>query len=151
MAKKAKRAPAKKKKAQKRAQRPAAKRAVAKKKPAPKKKKTAKAKRSPRPRPTVPDSGSIYVSTSVGEVRELNPSHAPVDEFTSTGDELLDIFQRYDRDRSGYINRNEFSRLLEGLGQDLPEEELEIALDVVDADRSGRVSWGEFKRWWLSR
>ncbi len=149
MAKKAKRAPAKKKSARRQVRR-AAKRPAVKKKSAPRKKAT-RARRSPRPRPTVPDSGSIYVSTSSGDVRELNPVHAPVDEFTSTGDELLDIFQRYDRDRSGSINRNEFARLLEGLGQDLPEEELEIALDVVDSDRTGRVSWGEFKRWWLSR
>jgi Ca2+-binding EF-hand superfamily protein len=77
--------------------------------------------------------------------------HAPVDDFTSSGDELVDIFQRYDRDRTGFIERNEFARLLEALGQMPEEDELAVALDVVDSDRTGKVSFQEFKRWWTAR
>ncbi|MCK8501084.1 EF-hand domain-containing protein [Myxococcus fulvus] len=91
------------------------------------------------------------VETSSAGILPLAPEHAAVDEFTSSGNELLDIFQRYDRNRTGAIERAEFARLLEALGQDVTDEELEIALDIVDADGTGRISWMEFKAWWRSR
>lgn len=66
-------------------------------------------------------------------------------------DEVFEIFKVYDTDGSGSIDRAEFSRLLEALGQTPSEEELAIALDVVDANHSGRISWAEFKTWWENR
>ena len=65
--------------------------------------------------------------------------------------EVREIFDHYDRDGSGSIDRGELARLLEALGAAASEEELSIALDVVDADRSGKVSWSEFIAWWTSR
>ncbi|GEN10126.1 EF-hand domain pair [Myxococcus fulvus] len=91
------------------------------------------------------------VETSSAGILPLAPEHAAVDELTSSGNELLDIFQRYDRNRTGAIERAEFARLLEALGQDVTDEELEIALDIVDADRTGKISWMAFKAWWRSR
>ena len=72
-------------------------------------------------------------------------------QVTSTGNELRDIFRRYDRDGSGSISRREFARMLEAMGQDLSEAELDVALDVVDANHSGLISWAEFRDWWNSR
>lgn len=66
-------------------------------------------------------------------------------------EEVFEIFKAYDRDGSGSIDRGEFARLLEALGQTPDETELTIALDVVDANHSGRISWDEFKAWWSSR
>lgn len=66
-------------------------------------------------------------------------------------EEVFEIFKVYDRDGSGSIDRGEFARLLEALGQAPGEMELNIALDVVDANRSGKISWDEFKAWWSSR
>ncbi|WIG96021.1 EF-hand domain-containing protein [Myxococcus sp. SDU36] len=101
-----------------------------------------------------PATGSPFVeqveTTSAG-FQPLAPVHAAVDEFTSSGNEVLDIFQRYDRDRTGTIDRAEFARLLEALGQNISDEELEIAVDIVDTDRTGKISWNEFKAWWNSR
>jgi len=101
-----------------------------------------------------PATGSPFVeqveTTSAG-VQPLAPEHAAVDELTSSGNELLDIFQRYDRNRTGSIERAEFARLLEALGQNVTDEELEIAVDTVDVDRTGKISWSEFKAWWTSR
>ncbi|WP_338867646.1 EF-hand domain-containing protein [Myxococcus stipitatus] len=91
------------------------------------------------------------VETSSAGLLPLAPEHAPVDELTSSGNELLDIFQRYDRNRTGAIERAEFARLLEALGQNITDEELEIALDIVDTDNTGQISWSEFKTWWNSR
>ncbi|WP_343073325.1 EF-hand domain-containing protein [Pyxidicoccus fallax] len=91
------------------------------------------------------------METSSAGIQPLAPEHAAVDELTSSGNELLDIFQRYDRNRTGSIERAEFARLLEALGQNVTDEELEIALDTVDTDRTGKISWREFKAWWTSR
>lgn len=92
------------------------------------------------------------VETTSAGIQPLAPEHAPVDELTSSGNELLDIFQKYDRNRTGYIEKREFVRLLEALGhEDMTDEEIEIALDSVDTDASGRISWKEFKRWWSNR
>ena len=67
------------------------------------------------------------------------------------GDEVFEVFKTFDRDGSGSIDRAELSRLLEALGQDLPEEELAMALEVIDVNHSGRISWTEFKAWWSDR
>ena len=65
--------------------------------------------------------------------------------------EAFEIFKKYDRDGSGSIDRREFARLLEALDEPVDEEELEIALGVVDSNGSGRISWNEFKAWWSAR
>lgn len=101
-----------------------------------------------------PATGSPFVEeveTSSAGIQPLAPAHAAVDELTSSGNELLDIFQRYDRNRTGTIERAEFARLLEALGQNVTDEELEIAVDIVDTDRTGKISWSKFKAWWTSR
>lgn len=84
------------------------------------------------------------------------PMHEPVDhpELEDEGgenDEVFEIFRTYDRDASGSIDRSEFSRLLEALGMEIGDDELTIALSVVDANDSGKISWDEFKAWWASR
>ncbi len=153
----AKKAPAKKATAKKAsAKKASAKKAPAKKasaKKAPVKKAPARKQAAAR-KSTRPATGSPFVeqveTTSAG-LQPLAPTHAPVDEFTSTGNEVLDIFQRYDRDRTGTIDRAEFARLLEALGQNISDEELEIAIDIVDTDRTGKISWNEFRTWWNSR
>ncbi|QDE96334.1 EF-hand domain-containing protein [Myxococcus xanthus] len=142
------------------AKKAAAKKAPAKKttvKKAPAKKATARkaaTRRTSESRRERPTTGSPFVeqveTTSAG-LQPLAPVHAAVDEFTSSGNEVLDIFQRYDRDRTGTIDRAEFARLLEALGQNISDEELEIAVDIVDTDRTGKISWNEFKAWWNSR
>ncbi|MBL8921492.1 MAG: EF-hand domain-containing protein [Myxococcaceae bacterium] len=82
------------------------------------------------------------------------PMHAKVNHPELEDDEheeVFEIFKVYDRDGSGSIDRGEFARLLEALGQSPGEMELNIALDVVDANHSGKISWDEFKAWWSSR
>ncbi|WP_141620573.1 EF-hand domain-containing protein [Myxococcus sp. AB036A] len=142
----AKKAPAKKTTAKKAAARkPPAKKATTRKAA------TRRTSKSRRERPTTGAPFVEQVETTSAGLQPLAPVHAAVDEFTSSGDEVLDIFQRYDRDRTGTIDRAEFARLLEALGQNISDEELEIAVDIVDTDRTGKISWNEFKAWWNSR
>lgn len=77
-------------------------------------------------------------------------SHQELDEEADR-DEVFEVFKSFDRDGSGSIDRNELSRLLEALGQELPEVELAVALEVIDVNHSGRISWDEFKAWWSAR
>lgn len=63
-------------------------------------------------------------------------------------DETFEIFKSFDRDGSSSIDRGELARLLEALGQQIDEEELAVALDAIDSNRSGRISWQEFQAWW---
>ena len=92
----------------------------------------------------------VVETTSAG-TQPLAPEHAAVDDLTSSGNELLDIFQKYDRNRTGYIEEAEFARLLEALGQNITDEELMIAFDIIDSERTGKISWKQFKNWWTSR
>ena len=82
------------------------------------------------------------------------PMHTPVNHpelDDEAHEEVFEIFRVYDRDGSGSIDRQEFSRLLEALGSSPSEDELAVALDVVDANHSGKISWDEFKAWWTNR
>lgn len=84
------------------------------------------------------------------------PMHGQVqnpelDEGREGNSETFEIFKRFDRDGSGSIDRAELSRLLEALGQPIDEDELAVALDVIDTNRSGRISWAEFEAWWSAR
>lgn len=112
------------------------------------KKKPVKAKRparKPAKRPVKEPTRQAKGRTPPMHGRVKNPE---LNDAAEGGDETFEIFKSFDRDGSGSIDRAEFARLLEALGQAISEEELEIALDAVDANRSGRISWAEFSAWW---
>lgn len=113
--------------------------AAKKTKPAPKVKPTQKS-----PAKVAKKKGTPRVPPMHGKV-----NHPELDD--GEGDETFEIFKSFDRDGSGSIDRGELARLLEALGQPNDEDELAMALDVVDANGSGRISWAEFKAWWLDR
>ena len=125
----------------------AAKKKAAKKKPVVKKKPVAK-KPVKKPAPK-----KVVAKKRKGTPRNP-PMHATVKHpelEDEEHEEVFEIFKVYDRDGSGSIDRSEFSRLLEALGQSPGELELNIALDVVDSNHSGKISWDEFKAWWSNR
>ncbi len=118
-------------------------RAVAKK-PAPKKKSApAKVKVAPKK--------VKKVASKRNPPMHAKTSHQELDDDDTERDEVFEVFKSFDRDGSGSIDRNELTRLLEALGQDLPEEELAVALEVIDINHSGRISWDEFRAWWSAR
>lgn len=77
--------------------------------------------------------------------------HPELSDDETPRDEVFEVFKAYDRDGSGSIDAGELSRLLEALGQPVSEEDLQIALSVVDVNSSGRISWPEFQSWWSNR
>lgn len=63
---------------------------------------------------------------------------------------LKQEFDAYDEDRSGYIDVKELKELLEKLGEELSEEELEQAFKELDQDGSGEIEFFEFVEWFTS-
>lgn len=118
----------------------AKKRALVKKKKAPAKK-VAVRKKAPAKKKATRRQPPMHATISHPELFEGQAEH----------DETFEIFKSFDRDGSGSIDRAELARLLEALGQDLADDELAVALEVVDANHSGRISWDEFKAWWSAR
>lgn len=66
-------------------------------------------------------------------------------------DELREIFDYFDADNTGRIDRLEFGRLMDALGADAPTEELDMGFDLIDADDNGAIDFQEFSTWWLNR
>lgn len=63
---------------------------------------------------------------------------------------LKQEFDAYDEDRSGYIDVKELKGLLEKLGEELSEEELDQAFKELDSDGSGEIEFFEFVEWFTS-
>jgi len=67
-----------------------------------------------------------------------------------TGDQLRDVFDRVDVNKSGALGDSEVSKLACQLGLSLSQTELSDAMHRMDLDRSGKVEFEEFKNWWHS-
>merc|ERR1712031_19423 len=63
---------------------------------------------------------------------------------------LKQEFDAYDEDRSGYIDVKELKELLEKLGEELSEDELDQAFRELDSDGSGEIEFFEFVEWFTS-
>jgi len=63
---------------------------------------------------------------------------------------LKQEFDAYDEDRSGYIDVKELKELLEKLGEELSEGELDQAFRELDSDGSGEIEFFEFVEWFTS-
>jgi hypothetical protein len=65
-------------------------------------------------------------------------------------DEVRKKFNKFDKDGSGEIDSRELLKLIRSVtGQDFDGEELEEAMMQMDPDKSGSVSWAEFKAWFF--
>jgi hypothetical protein len=65
-------------------------------------------------------------------------------------DEIKSKFDKFDNDGSGEIDAKELSALIKQVtGQDFDTDEMDEAMAQMDPDRSGSVSWLEFKKWFF--
>ena len=62
--------------------------------------------------------------------------------------EMQEIFAHFDGDDDGRIDRGEFKRLMDALCADMPDEELDVGFDSIDADDTGGIDFDEFMIWW---
>ena len=65
--------------------------------------------------------------------------------------ELREIFDRYDTDGNGVIDRHEFRALVQSLDPRFTEDDVLIGLKVLDANQNNVVDWEEFVGWWGAR
>ncbi len=66
-------------------------------------------------------------------------------------DELREIFQHYDHDGNGVIDRDEFAALCRALDTEVPDDEIAVGLAAVDSNGNGQIEFGEFADWWTAR
>lgn len=67
----------------------------------------------------------------------------------SEEDYLLRVFGEYDENGDGYIEIDEFRRILNMLGEDPAQEILLLEFAAVDDNDDGKVDFAEFRDWWL--
>lgn len=61
---------------------------------------------------------------------------------------LREAFKVFDRDKSGEMDSDELADMLLRLGVVLSDADVESALDQMDRDQTGRISFQELLRWW---
>ena len=64
--------------------------------------------------------------------------------------EVKSAFDKFDKDGSGAIDKNELSQLSVQLGHPLDEEQLEKALKDLDLNKDGVIDLKEFARWYFT-
>jgi calmodulin len=65
--------------------------------------------------------------------------------------EIREIFEHFDTNGDDRIERSEFQRLLVALGGPVEPSEAAAGLEILDADGSGFIEFGEFVNWWANR
>ncbi len=63
--------------------------------------------------------------------------------------ELIKLFARFDLNKDGHIDENEFSLLLKALGEEVDHLNFSQLFNKVDANGNGVVDFNEFRDWWL--
>lgn len=63
--------------------------------------------------------------------------------------ELVEHFAQCDRNRDQRIDYAEFVELLTNLEAGMSPEEMRLGFELIDRNRNGSISFGEFRDWWL--
>ena len=66
-------------------------------------------------------------------------------------DEVREIFDHYDRDGNGTIDKREWGSFLDALDSQFTEEEAAAGLIAVDVNRNGKIEFREFMKWWTEQ
>jgi Ca2+-binding EF-hand superfamily protein len=61
---------------------------------------------------------------------------------------LHDMWNKFDADGGGSLDRGEIRDVLRAMGKDVSDAEFEVAMQEIDADGSGHVEFHEFQQWW---
>merc|ERR1712137_13767 len=61
-----------------------------------------------------------------------------------TQKDLLSAFKVFDRDRNGYISREELKTAMDMIGESVTERGLNVLIATADVDKDGRINYEEF-------
>ena len=92
---------------------------------------------------------TLSTKKSVNSVKKLVAKKTQYSEFTSS------VFDKYDKNKSGYIEKDELRELINdmaeqlNLGHDISQDDVKKILETIDTQESGKISKEEFTK--LSR
>lgn len=81
----------------------------------------------------------VEIVSNIGGASEAAPTDQDQEE-----QELRDAFRVFDKHNRGYITASDLRAVLQCLGEDLSEEEIEDMIKEVDVDGDGRIDFYEF-------
>tara|TARA_B100000768_G_scaffold49738_1_gene48537 strand:- start:9880 stop:10083 length:204 start_codon:yes stop_codon:yes gene_type:complete len=64
-------------------------------------------------------------------------------------EKIKKIFDQFDKDKDGYINKKELHALAIALNNTLSPAELQDLFRDLDIDNSGKITMGEFIKYWI--
>ena len=73
----------------------------------------------------------------------VNDTRAEVQE------QVIDLFEQFDKDGDGQIDEGEFREVIEALGGSSTDEVLSLEFAAIDINGDERVGLLEFMDWWL--
>ncbi|KAL6258978.1 hypothetical protein P5V15_008901 [Pogonomyrmex californicus] len=88
--------------------------------------------------------GNVSFEEFVEIVSNIGASTAAPSDQHQEEQELRDAFRVFDKHNRGYITASDLRAVLQCLGEDLSEEEIEDMIKEVDVDGDGRIDFYEF-------
>ncbi|XP_076675988.1 uncharacterized protein LOC143373065 isoform X1 [Andrena cerasifolii] len=88
--------------------------------------------------------GNVSFEEFVEIVSNMGASEAAPTDQDQEEQELRDAFRVFDKHNRGYITASDLRAVLQCLGEDLSEEEIEDMIKEVDVDGDGRIDFYEF-------
>ncbi len=64
---------------------------------------------------------------------------------------LKGVFDKFDKDQNGAIDREEFTEFLSAIGKPMGAEQIARGFAEIDVDGSGVIEFDEFVDWYESR
>jgi len=80
-------------------------------------------------------------------IRRQSNNNLPAEQLQ----EYKEVFQHFDRDNSGTLNRIEFKAVLQSLGDEVPDAEMEQIWSKLDVDGNGKLSFEEFTTFMINK
>ncbi|XP_078044148.1 troponin C [Augochlora pura] len=88
--------------------------------------------------------GNVSFEEFVGIVSNISANETTSPDQNQEEKELRDAFRVFDKHNRGYITASDLRAVLQCLGEDLSEEEIEDMIKEVDVDGDGRIDFYEF-------
>ena len=63
---------------------------------------------------------------------------------------IIEAFQAFDTDKNGYLDREEFLKVLSDYGGEVSEFEKQAIFTNVDINHDGKIQYKEFVNYWYS-
>jgi hypothetical protein len=65
-------------------------------------------------------------------------------------EEIRKVFEKFDKDKNGYLDVKELRELCTSLGYYMDKNDKEVSMQEIDTDRNGKIDFQEFCVWWAA-